>query len=64
MKRLFFLLMLAVLSCACAYASPATSHARLTPVKSTHYRRDPRVNRHRAHKAAKHHAPKRHRHAV
>jgi hypothetical protein len=33
------------------------------PVKATHHR-DPRVQRHRAHKAGKHRTPKRHRHGV
>jgi hypothetical protein len=64
MKRLSFVLMLAALSSAFAFASPASSHAKLTPVKTTHYHRDKRVTRHRAHKAAKHHAPKHHRRSV
>jgi hypothetical protein len=65
MKRFVFVLLLAGLSSAFAFASPATSHARLTPVKATHYHRDPRVTRHRAHKAGKHHSSKRpHRRAI
>jgi hypothetical protein len=64
MKRLVFVLMLAVLSTAFAFASPASSHVGLTPVKTTHYHRDKRVTRHRAHKAAKHRAPRHHRRSV
>ena len=59
MKRCFSVLMLAVLSSIFAVARP--SDATLIPVKATHQR----VQRHRAHKAAKHHRPKRsHHHAV
>ena len=59
MNRFFSVLMLAVLTSAFSLAAP--SEAALTPVKATHQR----VQRHRAHKAAKHHRPKRsHHHAV
>jgi hypothetical protein len=61
MKRCFSVLMLCILSSAFAVAAPP--RATFTPVKATHHR-DPRVQRHRAHKAGKHHIPKRHRHAV
>jgi hypothetical protein len=59
MKRFFSVLMLAVLTGTFSLAAP--SEAALTPVKATHQR----VQRHRAHKAAKHHSPKHsHRHGV
>jgi hypothetical protein len=64
MKRLFIVVTLAVVFSALAFAPPASAHARLTPVKATHYHRDKRVTRHRAHKATKHRAPKRRRHQV
>jgi hypothetical protein len=61
MKRCWSVLMLCVLSTGFALAD--IPNASLTPVKATHHR-DKRVHRHRAHKAAKHHTPKRHRHEV
>jgi hypothetical protein len=66
MKRLSFVLIvtLAICSSAFALASSVTSYAKLIPVKKTHYNRDPRVARHRAHKATKHRAPKHRRHTV
>lgn len=64
MKRFVFVLLLAVLSSAFAFASPASPHARLTPVKAAHHRRDSRVKRHRAHKAVKRHTSRRHRRMV
>jgi len=56
MKRVLSALMLCVLSSAFSLAAPG--HIALTPVKATHQH----VQRHRAHKAVKHHTPKRHRH--
>ncbi len=61
MKRCLSLVMLALamfapLSITTAWAAP--SHATLTRVKRTHQR----GNRRRAHKAGKHHTPKRQRH--
>ncbi|MFZ1140648.1 MAG: hypothetical protein ABR881_03740 [Candidatus Sulfotelmatobacter sp.] len=56
MKRFFSALMLAVLTSAFSLAAP--SEATLILVKATHQR----VHRHRAHKAAKHHRPKRSHH--
>jgi hypothetical protein len=56
MKRVLSVLMLWVLSGTFCLAAPR--QAALIPVKATHQR----VQRHRAHKAVKHHAPKRHRH--
>ena len=64
MKGLLSALALTVLFSTLALASPARSQTKLTPVKATHHRRDPRVTRHRAHKAVKHHAPKHHRRAI
>ena len=61
MKRFFsvFLLVLVLLSALCALARP--SNARLIPVRATHQR----AHRHRAHKAGKHHRPRRaHHHSV
>jgi len=58
MKRFFLVLMLTLWSSAFVLAAPP--QATLTPVKATHQR----VQRHRAHKAGKHHTPKRHRHGV
>ncbi len=57
MKRLFLLLVACFATSAC-FAD--VSHASLIPVKATH----PKVHRHHAHKAVKHHTPKRKRHAV
>lgn len=53
---LLSLVMFASLSTTAAWAD--SSHARLTRVKRTHQR----GSRHRAHKAGKHHTPKRSRH--
>jgi hypothetical protein len=61
MKRLLALLLTLVLFSSFGWAGP--SPASLVPVKATHHR-DKRVQRHRAHKAGKHHTPKRHRHAT
>jgi hypothetical protein len=61
MKRCLWVLMLGVLSTGFGWAD--TPNASLTPVKATHHR-DKRVHRHRAHKAGRHHSPKRPRHAV
>jgi len=58
MKRFLLMLMLSILTCSFAWAAP--SRAAITRVKATH----PPVHRHHAHKAKKHRAPKRHRHAV
>jgi hypothetical protein len=58
MKRLLWILMMCVLTA--GFASAASPQASLIPVKQTH----PPVHRHRAHKAGKHPAPKRHRHTV
>jgi hypothetical protein len=66
MKRFFLVSMLIVLTLAIwpSAVAEAAPHTTLTPVKATHYRRDPRVRRHHAHKAAQHHSPKRHSHAI
>jgi hypothetical protein len=53
MKRLLSLLMIGVLFS--AFASAAPLPASLTPVKSTHHR-----VHHRAHRAGRHHAHRRH----
>jgi hypothetical protein len=59
MKRCFSVLFLGLLLSGFALARPAD--AALVPVRATHQR----VQRHHAHKAAKHHHPKRpHRHGV
>ncbi len=58
MKRLFLVLFVAVWSGAVAMAG--SSHATLSPVKATHQS----VQRHRTHKAARHHHQRRHRHGV
>ncbi|HKI00281.1 MAG TPA: hypothetical protein VJ999_14355 [Candidatus Sulfotelmatobacter sp.] len=58
MKRFLIVLLLCVVPASFAWAVPP--QASLTPVKATH----PPVKRHRAHKATKHRAPKRHRHTV
>jgi hypothetical protein len=55
MRRCFSVFVLCVFSSLVAWAAP---QATLTPVKWGHHR-DPRVQRHHAHKATKHHAPKR-----
>ena len=60
MKRCLAVLMLIVASSTFALAS--TPRATLTLVKKTHYHRDKRVTRHKAHKAGKHHTPKRQHH--
>jgi|CZKR01.1.fsa_nt_gi hypothetical protein len=52
MKRCFSVLMLALLP---SFAVAAPTDAALIPVMANHQR----VQRHRAHKAAKHHRPKR-----
>ena len=57
MKRILSVLMMCVLSSMFALAAPP--HATLIPVKATH----PHAQRHHAHKAGKHHTPKRHHHA-
>ncbi len=57
MKRCLSLLMIALCSTG---AWGASARPDLTLVKATH----PPVTRHKAHKATKHKAPKRHRHAV
>jgi hypothetical protein len=56
MKRYLSVMLLCLLST--AFALAATPHAALTPAKWGHHR-DPRVQRHHAHKAGKHHTPKR-----
>jgi hypothetical protein len=58
MKRFLSLLFTCLLFGALAWAAP--QQASLTLVKAKH----PRVQRHRAHKATKHHQPKRHRRSV
>jgi hypothetical protein len=58
MKRCFSVLTLALLTATVAFAAP--SEARLSPVRATHQR----VRHHHAHKAAKHHQPKRSHRAV
>jgi hypothetical protein len=58
MKRLIPVWMMVALFCGFAWSLPA--EARLVPVRATHQR----VQRHHAHKAGKHHAPKRTHHAV
>ena len=55
MTRFFSAMMICVLTCAFAWAVP--NQASLVPVKATHQH----AQRHKAHKAGKHHAPKRHR---
>jgi hypothetical protein len=60
MKRCFAVLMLIVASSTFVFA--LTSDATLTLVKKTHYHRDKRVTRHKAHKAGKRHTPKRQHH--
>jgi hypothetical protein len=60
MKRCFAVLMLIVASS--TFVSALTPHATLTLVKKTHYHRDKRVTPHKAHKAGKHHTPKRQHH--
>jgi hypothetical protein len=56
MKRILSVLMTCLLASAFAWATPP--QATLTPVRATHER----PIRHRAHKAGRHHTPKRHRH--
>ena len=58
MKKFFLLLLLGIVPSTFALAD--APHASLIPVKKTHQR----VNRHHAHKAAKHKAPKRKYHTV
>jgi Ni/Co efflux regulator RcnB len=58
MKRFLSVLMLSVVASSFAWA--ASSAATLTPVKATH----PRARHHHAHKAKKHHMPKRHHNSV
>lgn len=58
MKRILLILMTCLLSSVFALAAPP--HATLTPVKARHQH----AHRHHAHKAGKHHTPKRHRHAT
>jgi hypothetical protein len=58
MKKLFLLLLMCIVPSTFALAD--TPHASLIPVKKTHQR----VQRHHAHKAAKHKAPKRKYHTV
>lgn len=59
MKRFFSVLMMCVLSSVFLFAAPG--QATLTPVARTHQR----AHRHRAHKAGRHHTPKRaHGHTV
>jgi hypothetical protein len=53
MKKLIAVALLGLM-CA-AFAAAEVSHASLVPVRKTHHR----VTRHHAHKAAKHHMPKR-----
>jgi len=55
MKRLISFLLLFAISSAFAWAAPRS--APVVPVKTTHAR----TQRHRAHKATKHHPPKHHR---
>jgi hypothetical protein len=55
MKRYFLLPILILTS---AFSLAAQSDAKLVLVKTNHHR----VQRHRAHKAAKHHRPRRQRH--
>ncbi|HSY90013.1 MAG TPA: hypothetical protein VK812_01500 [Candidatus Binatus sp.] len=64
MRRFVFVLLLAILSSTFAFASPASAHSRLTPVKAAQHRRDSRVERHRAHRAVKRHTSRRHRRMV
>ena len=58
MKKFLTVFVLLLLSSVFAVAD--TPHATLVPVRRTHQR----VQRHKAHKAGKHHTPKRHRHSV
>jgi len=53
MKRIFSVLMMCLLSS--TFMSAAPGQATLTPVSATHQQ----AQRHRAHKAGKHHTPKR-----
>lgn len=57
MKKLFLLVLLGIVPSTFALDTP---HAFLVPVKKTHQR----AQRHHAHKAAKHKAPKRKYHTV
>ena len=56
MRRFLSVLIMCTLASAFAGATP--TRTTLTPVKATHQR----PQRHKAHKAGKHHTPKRHRH--
>ncbi len=58
MKRCFSVLILALLTTAFAAALP--SDASLVPARATHQR----ATRHHAHKAGKHHHPKRSKHGA
>ena len=58
MKRFLSVLALCGLMCSFAWASPR--QASVIPVRATHQR----AQRHKAHKAGKHHTPKRHHRAV
>lgn len=58
MKR--FLSVVLMFGLSAGFALAASPQASLTRVKQTH----PPVQRHRAHKATRHRAPKRHRHTV
>jgi hypothetical protein len=63
MKRFLSLLMMCLLACTFAWATPAwaaAGKASLIRIKATH----PRPVHHHAHKAGKHHTPKRHRHKI
>ncbi|HTW56661.1 MAG TPA: hypothetical protein VMD99_00880 [Terriglobales bacterium] len=56
MKRFLLVMLMCLVGLASAWAAPR--QASLVLVKATH----PPVHRHHAHKAGKHHHPKRHRH--
>ncbi len=58
MKRIFSVVILALLTTAFAMATPADG--RLIPVRATHQR----ARHHHAHKAAKHHHPNRRNHGA
>ena len=58
MRRVLLLMIAFLMASVFSWATPR--QGSLVLVKATH----PPVHRHRAHKATKHHAPKRHRHAV
>jgi hypothetical protein len=57
MKRCLSVLLLCLLSSAFALAT--TPRATVTPAKWWGHHHDPRVQQHHAHKAGKHHTPKR-----